>query len=110
MAEYPAHVQTSVHMLAILGNGFIVTAMLWGGAMAHLIDRQLKKAALFFVVCAALTSIGLIHSVHLDGSMYLPWAVGDGAHHMGLIVAGYGVLAAFFVAMSFTPSAREAQP
>ncbi|MBW2255613.1 MAG: hypothetical protein JRI25_13575 [Deltaproteobacteria bacterium] len=102
VASFPEHVQHSAHMLAVLGNGFILTAMLWGGGLALLIDRELVKSAVFFYVCAAFTSIGLIHSVHLSGSMYLPWAAGEGAHHMGLIVAGYAVLGTFFLVMGLT--------
>jgi len=110
---FPEHVQHSVHMLAVLGNGFILTAMLWGGALALLIDHQLVRSAVFFYVCAALTSIGLIHSVHLDGSMYLPWAAGEGAEHMGLIVAGYGVLGTFLLVAGLAgaqaPAEEEAE-
>lgn len=95
--KFAPHVQHSVHMLAVLGNGFIVTSMLWGAALAQLIDRRLVSSAIFFFICAAMSMIGLIHSVHLDGSMYLPWAVGEGAKHMWLIVAGYGVLGSFLL-------------
>ena len=71
------------------------------------IDRQLVKSSIFFFLCGALSLIGLIHSVHLDGSMYLPWAVGEGAHHMWLIVVGYSVLGVFLLAMGIVGDSSE---
>jgi hypothetical protein len=49
---FSADVQHNVHMLAILGNGFILTTMLWGGAVALLIDRKLILSSIFWYVCA----------------------------------------------------------
>jgi AGZA family xanthine/uracil permease-like MFS transporter len=57
----------------ILGNGFILTAMLWGAAAAQLIDRRLPGAALFFGLCAIFSLFGVIHSVRADGGLFLPW-------------------------------------
>jgi AGZA family xanthine/uracil permease-like MFS transporter len=56
-----------------LGNGFILTAMLWGGFLAELIDRQLIKSSIYLLILAALTLFGVIHSASPDGVMYLPW-------------------------------------
>jgi AGZA family xanthine/uracil permease-like MFS transporter len=94
------HARRSARTLGILGNGFIITAMLWGGGAAHLIDRRLRAAAVFFLLCGVLALFGLIHSVHLDGSMYLPWAVGQGALQVWLTAGGYGLLAGFLLLMS----------
>jgi adenine/guanine/hypoxanthine permease len=91
--------QHTVYTLAILGNGFIVTGMLWGAALAHLIDRKLIESAVFWFVCAAFTVIGLIHSVRLDGSMYLPWAIGEGAKHAFTIAGAYALLGAALLAV-----------
>jgi adenine/guanine/hypoxanthine permease len=56
-----------------LGNGFILTAMLWGGFLAELIDRRVAIAAGYLVAMAGLTWFGVIHSASMDGVMYLPW-------------------------------------
>jgi AGZA family xanthine/uracil permease-like MFS transporter len=58
-----------------LGNGFIVTAMLWGGFLAELIDRHLRKSAVYLLILAALAFFGVIHSASPDGVMYLPWTL-----------------------------------
>lgn len=60
-------------VLRMLGHGFILTAMLWGGWAAHLIDGALRKAARLLVVCALLTSVGLIHSPLHNGALFWPW-------------------------------------
>ena len=58
-----------------LGNGFILTAMLWGGMLAELIDRRLKVAATYLFILAGLTFFGIIHSASPDGVMYFPWTL-----------------------------------
>jgi AGZA family xanthine/uracil permease-like MFS transporter len=77
--------------IQVLGHGFILTAMLWGGAVAHLIDRRLKAAALLLLVCALFSAFGLIHSVTPEGGLYLPWA--QAGHLHWLIAGGYALLA-----------------
>lgn len=56
-----------------LGNGFIITAMLWIAAVAAMVDGRLRRAAGFLLVAAGLTLFGLIHSVDPRGGVYLPW-------------------------------------
>jgi adenine/guanine/hypoxanthine permease len=56
-----------------LGNGFIVTAMLWGAIAAKLIDGCIRVAAAYAFVCGAMAYFGLIHSATPDANMYLPW-------------------------------------
>ncbi|MCD7097472.1 hypothetical protein [Stenotrophomonas sp. MMGLT7] len=56
-----------------LGNGFIITAMLWIAAVAAMIDGRLRRAAGFLLVAAGLTLFGLVHSVDPRGGIYLPW-------------------------------------
>lgn len=79
----------------ILGNGFIVTSLLWGAAFASLIDHELKRAAVFILACATATLFGVIHSPLESGAMFLPWAPPDPiAWHLA---AGYGVMALVFL-------------
>ena len=56
-----------------LGNGFILTAMLWGAVVACMADRKLKQAVVYLVILAGLSLFGVIHSVDPDGQMYFPW-------------------------------------
>ena len=43
---------STVGVMVMLAHGFILTAMLWGGALAFLIDRRITAAATTFAVCS----------------------------------------------------------
>ena len=94
-------------MTVALGNGFILTAMLWGGFLAELIDRHLRKASAYLVILGLLTCFGIIHSALPDGAMYLPWHLAGLARQVPVqFTLGYGVLACVFLGLSFTREAR----
>ncbi|MFA6028466.1 MAG: hypothetical protein WC969_01300 [Elusimicrobiota bacterium] len=91
-----------------LGNGFILTAMLWGAFIAKLIDRELKAASAYLSICAVLTFFGIIHSAVPDGNMYLPWTLTGVAQQVPYqFTAGYVALAVMFFALSYTKESRE---
>lgn len=82
----------------LLGNGFIVTSLLWGGGFAALLDHQLRRAALFMAICAGVTCCGIMHSPHPDGAAFFPWQVPDPiVYH---VAAGYLTMALVFAALS----------
>jgi AGZA family xanthine/uracil permease-like MFS transporter len=58
----------------VLAHGFILTAMLWGAALAFLIDRRIGAAAVTLAAAAFLSLFGLIHSVLPTGGIYVPWS------------------------------------
>jgi AGZA family xanthine/uracil permease-like MFS transporter len=60
--------------LVVLGNGFILTAVLWGWALAAIIDHQLVVAGLLFAVASAASVFGVIHSPLASGALFWPWA------------------------------------
>lgn len=62
-------------VIVTLGNGFIITAMIWISAVVAMIDGQLRRSAAFLLAGAALASVGLIHSVDPGGAVYLPWTL-----------------------------------
>jgi adenine/guanine/hypoxanthine permease len=99
----PAFVQTCGVMI-MLANGFILTAMLWGGALAFLIDRQIKPAAVMLVACAALAFFGLIHSVLPTGGSYLPWRLSSPLPYHWAVA--YGGLAVVLVLLGRTSAFR----
>jgi AGZA family xanthine/uracil permease-like MFS transporter len=68
----PDFISTCAVMI-LLAHGFILTAMLWGGAVAFLIDRRVKAAATALFACSVLSFFGFIHSVTPTGGIYLPW-------------------------------------
>ncbi|MEW6325568.1 MAG: MFS transporter [Nitrospirota bacterium] len=61
--------------LVLLGNGFIITSLLWTAALSKVIDHRLKAAAGYMTAAAGASLIGLIHSPHVDGRLFWPWAV-----------------------------------
>ena len=95
-------------VIVALGNGFIVTGMLWGAFLAELIDRKLRSSAAYLIVLAALAFFGIIHSAMPDGMMYLPWTLDGLAKQIPYQFAtAYLALAAFFFALSWTKESRE---
>ena len=58
----------------VLAHGFILTGMLWGAALAFLIDMRIGAAAVTLCAAAALSLFGLIHSVLPAGGIYVPWS------------------------------------
>jgi AGZA family xanthine/uracil permease-like MFS transporter len=73
MTGLDGHGLPELAVIVALGNGFIITAMLWTSAVVAMIDGQLRRAAGFLLVAALLTLFGVIHSVHPQGGIYLPW-------------------------------------
>lgn len=91
-----------------LGNGFIITAMLWGGFLAKLIDRHLTSAALFLFTLALFTFFGIVHSASPDGAMYLPWTLTGPAQKIPYQFAlAYMALGLMFLLLARSPQSRE---
>jgi AGZA family xanthine/uracil permease-like MFS transporter len=91
-----------------LGNGFIVTGMLWGAFLAELIDRRLKRSSIYLVVLGLFSFFGIIHSAMPDGMMYLPWTLDGLLKQVPYqFTTAYIGLALFLVAMSYTKESRE---
>ncbi|MFH1176592.1 MAG: hypothetical protein V1750_04220 [Acidobacteriota bacterium] len=92
-----------------LGNGFILTAMLWGAFLAELIDRRLRLASLYLGILATFTFFGVVHSSSPDGNMYLPWSLAEPLARAipYQFTSAYLVLAALLLLLSFTRAAKE---
>jgi AGZA family xanthine/uracil permease-like MFS transporter len=94
-----------------LGNGFILTAMLWGGMLAELIDRRLKIAAVYLFILAGLTFFGIIHSASPDGVMYFPWMLDAFMQKIPFqFTVAYIAFGVMLVLFSFTKESREPMP
>jgi len=111
LAYLPAHFQSEamheMKLIDLLGHGFIITSMLWGAAVAHLIDRKTKTAAAYFLLCALFTSFGLIHSASSGGGLYLPWQAPDTLIHF--FSAGYLCVAVMLMTLSFSRTLKPAR-
>jgi AGZA family xanthine/uracil permease-like MFS transporter len=77
--------------LLVLGNGFIVTALLWGAALVAIIERRLRAGGAVLAVAGAATLFGVIHSPLRDGAVFWPWSVESATPHT--LAAAYGVAA-----------------
>jgi AGZA family xanthine/uracil permease-like MFS transporter len=91
-----ANLRVELQTLRMLANGFLVTSLIWGSAMAALIDQRLRLAAGYFGGAALLTLFGVIHSPLRGGPMFLPWSRELPAEALNLslsYVAGYALVA-----------------
>ena len=96
----PPDVQRGLAAGTMLGNGFIVTAMLWATWLIHVVDGRLARAAIVAAIGAALTLFGLVHSPFPDGRWMLPW--GEGLPRATVALAsGYLLLAACCLAFAW---------
>jgi AGZA family xanthine/uracil permease-like MFS transporter len=88
----------TVETLRLLGNGFILTALLWGAAAAMIIDRRLLAAAGTLAVASLASLCGVIHSPLVSGGIF--WPGQAGSTWPGLLAGGYGLLAALLVLLA----------
>jgi AGZA family xanthine/uracil permease-like MFS transporter len=79
--------------LLVLGNGFILTAVLWAWALVTLIERRLVTTAAVLAAASLATLVGLMHSPLPGGALFWPWAE-SAPRAVALPLAGaYGTLA-----------------
>ncbi|HTY25073.1 MAG TPA: hypothetical protein VMC85_18215 [Desulfomonilaceae bacterium] len=94
-----------------VGNGFILTGMLWGAFLAELIDRRLKICSIYLAILAVLTFFGVIHSSSPDANIYLPWLLSGSAKSIPYQFSfAYLVLAVLTFLLSFTKGGKETPP
>jgi AGZA family xanthine/uracil permease-like MFS transporter len=88
-------------VIVTLGNGFIITSMIWAGFLAALVDGRTGAALTTLLSGAVLTLFGIIHSVDPGGGLYLPWTLaGVGRTLAFQFTAGYVVLAVVIALLS----------
>jgi AGZA family xanthine/uracil permease-like MFS transporter len=85
--------------MLLLGNGFIVSSMIWSAAIAYIVDHRLHTASFYFYAAAVLSLFGVIHSPLADGGLFLPWN-SDLSSPMGFF-AGYFALGMMLNYVSF---------
>jgi AGZA family xanthine/uracil permease-like MFS transporter len=88
-------------VIVALGNGFIITSMIWAGFVAALVDRRTGVAITTLVAGAVMTLFGVIHSVEPGGGLYLPWELAGVGRTLALqFAACYVTLAAVIALLS----------
>jgi len=107
-AEVGSHGLPELAALVTLGNGFIITAMLWASAVVFLVDGRTRAAAGVLLVAAVLALCGVIHSVDPRGGVYLPWALDGLRQAIAWQFAGaYAALATVFGLLSLQKAGRD---
>jgi adenine/guanine/hypoxanthine permease len=91
----PNALSSELIILRSIGHGFILTAILWGGLLADLIDGKNFRAAIYAMLCAIFTLFGLIHSAAPSGEIYLPWNISNNLTWQ--ISLGYSLLTIFLL-------------
>jgi AGZA family xanthine/uracil permease-like MFS transporter len=103
----PGKALPELQVIVALGNGFIITGMLWAAFLAKLIDRRLKISALYLLLLAGFSFFGIIHSAMPDGAMYLPWNLTHSAQQVPYQFAlAYLTLAVLFLILSYTKESK----
>jgi AGZA family xanthine/uracil permease-like MFS transporter len=78
--------------LRVLGNGFILTAVLWGWALVTIIERRLAVTGVLFAFASLATLFGAIHSPLPSGALFWAWAAPSELPPR--LAGAYGALAA----------------
>jgi adenine/guanine/hypoxanthine permease len=95
-------------LIVALGNGFIITSMIWAGFVAALVDKRTLAAVATLAAGALMTLFGVMHSVEPSGALYWPWALtGVGRTLAFQFTAAYLALAAVVALLSLQ---REPAP
>jgi AGZA family xanthine/uracil permease-like MFS transporter len=98
-------------VIVVLGNGFIITSMLWASFVVALIDARHAHASGILLLGAAMTAFGVIHSVEPSGGVYLPWLLGEASRAVAWqFTAAYVVLAIVIGALSLQRRDASAAP
>ena len=103
--------QTTLLNLRVLSNGFIITSLIWASALAAMIDRQLMRAAIYYLIAAGCTFFGVIHSPLPGNATFLIQNLDlSDQQIVGNYVGGYMVMAVILVAWSFVEQANPSPP
>jgi AGZA family xanthine/uracil permease-like MFS transporter len=91
--------------ILLLGNGFIVTALVWAGALAFIIDGLLRRAAALMAAGGVAALFGVMHSPYDNGRLFLPWLVETPTPWM--LCAAYGAVSCWLLLMAAHPTTRD---
>jgi AGZA family xanthine/uracil permease-like MFS transporter len=96
-------------IIVTLGNGFIITSMIWAAFLAALIDGRGRAAVQALLAGAALTFFGVIHSSQAGGGMYLPWHLSGNERVLAFqFTAAYAALAGVVLFLNLQGRGRQA--
>jgi adenine/guanine/hypoxanthine permease len=90
----------------ILGNGFIITSLLWGAAFAHVLDHKPGKSAIYLAFCSVFSLCGIIHSPLPSGAIFSP--IAPPAPIVWHVAAGYGIMSLTFILLQYLQRGESA--
>ncbi len=61
--------------LRCVGNGFLLSSILWSAILVMVLDRRLLAGAIFCLIAAVFSFFGLIHSPLADEHVGFPWTI-----------------------------------
>jgi AGZA family xanthine/uracil permease-like MFS transporter len=93
-ADLSGELLATYNATTLLGNGFIVTSLLWGATFSDVLDHRPGRAALYLLVCALFSLCGVIHSPLPSGALFSP--LSPPAPISRHLAAGYAVMALAF--------------
>jgi AGZA family xanthine/uracil permease-like MFS transporter len=105
-AELTGEAAATYRALLVLGNGFILTAVLWGSAVVFIIERRPGALAVVFAICSLATLVGLVHSPLPSGAVFWPWTAGAPLALAAPLAGAYGVLSALALLAAAHPRTR----
>ncbi len=103
-ADLAGDAASSAHAITMLGNGFVVTALLWGSALVGIVERRFVAAAVAFALAGVAALVGLIHSPLARGAPFWPWAAPS---TMPATIAGAYAIAVVLCALAARRTRRE---
>jgi AGZA family xanthine/uracil permease-like MFS transporter len=107
-ADLGGEAARTLETVRVLGNGFILSALLWGSGVAHIVDRRLLAAAATFALASVGTLCGLIHSPLATGGLFWPGTAGSS--WPARLAAAYGLLAALLLLLAPRAARQEEEP
>ena len=93
-ADLTGEAAATYRALLVLGNGFILTAVLWASALVFIIERRPRATATVFVISSLAALCGLVHSPLPSGAVFWPWSAGAPLAVAAPLAGAYGALAA----------------
>ncbi|MGH7321338.1 MAG: MFS transporter [Candidatus Rokuibacteriota bacterium] len=88
----------TLETVRVLGNGFILSALLWGSGVAMIVDRRLVAAAAVFAVASLASLCGVIHSPLESGGLFWPGTVAS--RWPASLAGAYGLLASLLLGLA----------
>jgi AGZA family xanthine/uracil permease-like MFS transporter len=100
-----AALQASLLSLLMLGNGFVITSMVWVALLVWIIDRRFLACLVLCAAASLMTLVGLMHSPFADGRLFWPDAATPSA--VFALATGYLLLGLVCLALGRGPLASE---